>query len=115
MEVTPEGYLMLGFRRADGTWTPVGGAVPDAFWARLKHEVMRQGLVDEFKAAEAEAGANENKHNDAERALFSTWFRRLGFPRTPGAYDAPQLWPWARGWTEDKADAYLTNVLREVA
>jgi hypothetical protein len=108
------GYLAIGFRRGNDEWTPAGGFVPDAFWARMKHEVMRQGCVDEFKAEEAEAKAQATRDGESERRLFRVWYARLGFPRMPGEYEA-QLWPWSRGWTEDRVDLYLTNALREVA
>lgn len=112
-----DGYLLFGFKRADGTWTPSPNMVPDAFWARLKHAVAADGLVDAFKAEEAKAkalGAFCGPLN-AEQALFMCWTLRLGFAPPPGHYPGQALWPWTRGWTEEQADAYLQPTMREAA
>jgi hypothetical protein len=112
-----DGYLLLGFTRADGTRTPSPNWVPDAFWGRLKHAITTARLVDEFKADDAttrEAPAMCGPLTP-EQALFQRWHRRLGFVPPAGHYAGQDLWPWTRGWTEERVDAYLTQAQREAA
>jgi hypothetical protein len=105
----PMGYLLFGFKRADGTHTPSPNWIPDAFWARLKHAVAAEHLVGEFKDDEAATRAAPHHVGGlvAEQALFQRWVIRLGFDVSAGHYSGQGLWPWTRGWTEDSVDAYL--------
>jgi hypothetical protein len=78
---------------------PVYRSVPDAFWARLKHEIQKRCLVDEFKADHAQEAKRDGSVWDREERLFRRWVERLGLASEP--------WPWQRGWTEDLVDSYL--------
>jgi hypothetical protein len=78
---------------------PVYRSVPDAFWARLKHEIQKRCLVDEFKADSAAEKQQDDSVWDREERLFRRWVERLGLASEP--------WPWQRGWTEELVDSYL--------
>jgi hypothetical protein len=78
---------------------PVYRSVPDAFWARLKHEIQKRYLVDEFKADRDAEGMLDGFVWEKEERLFRRWVERLGLASEP--------WPWERGWTEELVDSYL--------
>lgn len=88
------------------------GLVPAQLWNRLKHQITLARRMDEFKAEALEA---KGAGFDAERALFVRWCSEVGFTPPPGHYEGTALWPWNRGWTEDRLDAYLEIGLRVVA
>ena len=77
--------------------------IPDAIWARVKHEASKQQALDELKAdwkamVEPEHGPGRVY---AEHTLFREYVRRLYGPQT--------VWPWTDGWTEDLVDEYPTQ------
>lgn len=89
-------------------------AVPVQFWHRLKHEMTKRGLLEEFaaeyrlerhmvqKRRESCVGWEGRDEDWArEERLFRRWVERLGF--------SVPLWPWERGWTEEAVDAYLSG------
>lgn len=90
-------------------------AIPRQFWHRLKAELSRRHLLDEFAAdyrAEkaavhaqwAESVAYSTRAEDwaREERLFRRWVERVVGPQA--------IWPWERGWTEELVDSYLEPV-----
>jgi hypothetical protein len=116
LEVGETGYLLVGFRRADGTFTPNLCIVPDAFWARLKRHIVSAGRVEEYKRDEAKVRESVSGH-DVETVMFKTWVTKLGIDLPASHYPGEPLWPWSRGWTEEHVDAYLAapSAKREAA
>lgn len=95
-----------------------GFAVPRQFWHRLKAELMRRHLLEEFQAeyrrerAEvqarwADSTSYPSRHEDWQREerLFRRWVERCFGPQ--------QIWPWERGWTEELVDSYLEPTATE--
>ena len=91
-----------GVTIVDGTIVvPWGRAVIPAFWARLQHHIAKAGLVDEFAADRVRGEQGTGLPWEREERLFRRWVERLDL--------VGPLWPWERGWTQEKADAYLDS------
>jgi hypothetical protein len=101
------GYVVAESKAIASGW----GIVPIQFWNRLKSEIQRRGMVDQFKA-EAEGipftAVGQNDYRP-ERALFERWVGLMALPVPAGQYAGERLWPWSRGWTEEAVDSYLTK------
>jgi hypothetical protein len=85
----PDGALLLPYMKA----------VPPAFWARLKHEITKRCLVDDFRADYAREGETDGAPWEREERLFRRWVERCGLAASP--------WPWEPGWTPERVDSYL--------
>jgi hypothetical protein len=82
-----------------GLIVPIGRAIPDAFWGRLRLAVDRACLGDEFQTDRLASAQGEGFPWEREERLFRRWVERLGIP--------VERWPWERGWTEEAVDTYL--------
>lgn len=73
--------------------------VPDAFWARIKHEASKKQLSDELQAdmtwSLEPKGAIRTR---AEHSALRWWVRRL--------VGEPPVWPWEAGWTHELVDSW---------
>jgi hypothetical protein len=89
---------------------PFGRGVPDALWDRLKHEITKAGMLDDFATAKRlsyRTDADAVEKADAEERLFQRWTER-----TVGEQ---AIWPWSRGWTPELARSYLFAQIAEAA
>ena len=85
----PHGDLLLPYLKA----------VPPAFWTRLKGEIAKRMLLDEFRADYVREGEADGRPWEREERLFRRWVERCELASAP--------WPWEPGWSAERVDSYL--------